>query len=514
MKQSFSFLILTLTALSCNSPDNKVTPPAAQPSYAQHARPVFEVNRPTSSPTDARTPTQIAQAACTGPNGVWQCPNVKKAPTIKLGSGAVIPPAWTVPNWYFDPQNVSGTASDGNNCTTSSTACITFQQIYTYRWGGDNAQLQQQTAVTELSSEAGFQDTFRLSMNPGSRELDFYGTLTQVTTATVGTFTARNRAAGTTNTITASGQSGAYWTTYVGDLVHDTTAGAYFWVDADLGSATAQITEPMALYTPITGSFPPAYVTIANSDALTVNTESSINLSTSLLGSITFTQLTMHRDVVGYSSASNLSFYQCGGTTTTYYENIYGFSFFYNSRMTPLFTGGGAAYGGSFVEDSPVLGDITIGSTSIAAPFRLDGDILLDPTISGDVQTTGATWMARVGLLGILQSNGGAGLAGGIIDHVSSEYGAGNALWGPGQLQANAGVLYAFSSGTATADLLLTGASYSSVPIVFEYSQTTGFPYSTSTHSYGAAVALTAADIDSNSGLSWPPSGSRFWFRP
>ena len=74
---------------------------------------------------------------------------------------------------------------------------------------------------------------------------------------------------------------------------------------------------------------------------------------------------------------------------------------------------------------------------------------------------------------------------------------------------------YAFDTVTATASILLTGANYSNVPLTFEYaSQTTGFPWVTASHSFGSAVALTAANIDANGGLNWPQTGSKFWFRP
>lgn len=482
--------------------------------------PRMQALRARTSPPDVRTPAQITAAACALPKGGWACKNVKQPPVALAMGGPttpIIPSSWTVPAWFFDPQNVSGTASDNNNCTTSATACRTWGEIYVHRLDGPNANLQQHTVVTELSSQNSSTDFVSVVLDPNSLPIEFDGTLTTATTATIGTFTARNRTAGTPNTITATGQSGAYWTPFVGDLVHDTTVNAWFWIDADLGSATAKITEPLQ-QTVFDGTFPPPYVTIANGDALTIDNESLLNI-TSASCSITLFNLKI-AGIFEASPNSDLALLQVSTSIANgFISNKFGlFTSIINSRTTPFSTGAGDAVGGSIVTNIPFAGSLNIGSPVASAVFILDGDVLLDPTVPDNVQSlrpSGYSRVGRAGLFGVFQTNGSNAQTGGGIESSGTIYGGTGAVWGPGQLQVTSGMTYSFLSGTAVDQLLLTGANYSSVPITCEYNtQTTAFPWVAGSNAYGAAVALTPANIDSNSGLTCLPAGSKFWFRP
>jgi hypothetical protein len=99
------------------------------------------------------------------------------------------------------------------------------------------------------------------------------GTLVLLATATIGVFTQRNRVAGTPNTITAAGKPANFWAPFLGKLVHDVTADAWFTVLADLGAATAEIGEPLAGAQPV-----PAEITIANGDSLTIHERTGCNV--------------------------------------------------------------------------------------------------------------------------------------------------------------------------------------------------------------------------------------------
>ena len=527
---------LALAVLACSQPGASTDAgpvPAAirstEPGFVRPPRvPLISEGIPKRhrvSPPDVRTPAQQAAAACTARDGSWACSSPKPKTFAAAGATTpIIPSSWTVPAWFFDPQNVSGTASDNNSCTSSGAACRTWGEIYVHRLGGPYANLQPPlVTVTELSSQSASVDLVSVVLDPDS-DLQFNGTLTQVTTATVGTFVPRNRAAGTANTITASGQSGAYWTPFVGDLVHDTTANAWFWIDADLGSATARITEPLALYSG-TESYPPPYVTIANSDALSVNTESLLNLDAVQNAGIAIFHIALAGGLV-IKPGTNFGAYQSqtlqsvpasfiGAPTNTISEKLI------NSRVTPFQTGNGSAIGGAIVQQATLQAAIDIGSASPPIGFRLDGDILLVPTNpdnANSLRPTGTTYIGRAGLFGVLQTNGASAQTNQSLEQVGSLYSPGDTeIWGPGQIQVTEGWTYSFDGGgtpTAVSCLLVTGANYSNVPLTFEYaSQTTGFPWVNASHAYGAAVALTAANIDSNGGLSWPLTGSKFTFR-
>ena len=471
------------------------------------------------------TPAQARVAACTLPNGSWMCKNETKPKTfMAAGNGAgtpITPASWNVPAWFFDPQNVSGTASDNNSCTTSGAACRTWGEIYVHRLGGPNADLNVcPVVVTELGSQTTATDLVSIVLDPDSCPFQFNGTRTQVTTATIGTFTVRNRAAGTPNTITASGQVGAYWTPFVGDLVHDTTANAWFWLDADLGSATARITEPMSEVSTLASTIPPPYVLIANGDALTLYTNSLLNLDAFYGTGLTLYNIALADELV-VKGDSSIELWESNTLPTQVTFSLFsatlGSIVSYNSRVTPSTTGSGQFIGGAIVPYLPFQFAINIGGQF---PFglRIDGDALLDPPTPDNanaLRPNGQVYMARAGLLGVLQTNGASAQVGHSIEQITSLYGVDSELWGPGQLQVTAGETYAFDTVTATASILLTGANYSNVPLTFEYaSQTTGFPWVTASHSFGPAVALTAANIDVYLGLNWPQTGSRFWFRP
>ena len=78
------------------------------------------------------------------------------SPTPKLqaaGSSAttpIYPAAWSTGTWYVDDQNVSGTASDLNDCQTPTTACRTCQEIVVHRWGTSQPALQNPVGTSAL----------------------------------------------------------------------------------------------------------------------------------------------------------------------------------------------------------------------------------------------------------------------------------------------------------------------------------------------------------------------------
>jgi hypothetical protein len=195
-------------------------------------------------------------------------------------------PTASIPNWYFDPAGTLPCTSDNNSCTSATCGVSGVGPCQT--WGGILARLGTKTPTlsiavlfTELSDQvAPWVDPIVLRPDlvaPGG-SATLTGSLVQVATATIGTFTPRVRglAGQTTNHVTAVGQGGAYWTAFIGDLVHDTTANAWFWVERDLGTGVAQITEPVQ--STLAHPIPPTYVTIANGDSLVITRPTTANV--------------------------------------------------------------------------------------------------------------------------------------------------------------------------------------------------------------------------------------------
>ena len=50
-------------------------------------------------------------------------------------STAGLPASWTVPAWYVDPLNSTGTASDANSCQSAGAQCLTWGAVNVARWG-------------------------------------------------------------------------------------------------------------------------------------------------------------------------------------------------------------------------------------------------------------------------------------------------------------------------------------------------------------------------------------------
>lgn len=168
--------------------------------------------------------------------------------------------------WWIDPANVSTHASDSNDCQSAITPCLSLGQIVS-RFGTKFPTFAQSVVFTFLSDDVAA-DPWNMTPDLiGGGGVVVQGVPTVLATVTLGTYTAPNYAAGTKPTITASGHTGAFWTTYVGAIVHDTTANASFIIDSDVGTATATVTTPFA--TPVV-EIPAGPATIANGDTLTI----------------------------------------------------------------------------------------------------------------------------------------------------------------------------------------------------------------------------------------------------
>lgn len=274
MCKLLSGLALVLWLFGCTSTQ---APPSPDP--APSPPPAVQIPSPDpveiSPVLETRSLSELQRAACRGAGGEWRCQNVAPPKTFAAPTSPVLPTSWTVPAWFIDFANVSGTASDTNDCVTSATACRTYGEIAAHRWGTYEPQLQQQTIITTLSgwpSTSLFADQF-IYRGTYAGNLFVIGTLGTNETIVSGTL-AGVVAKAKPNTLLQATLSAP---TAVGQLIHNTTHDSYAWVLTSLGGGNFEITQPMTQPGPtfLVGS---EVNTWANGDAYTVFAPERLNL--------------------------------------------------------------------------------------------------------------------------------------------------------------------------------------------------------------------------------------------
>ena len=280
--KNFKILALALFAivtLECNPPPTPAPSDAAPLLKDSAVVDTFIRRTHSTTPTvvtpDTRSAAQIAQAACTAADGSWRCASKKPVTFASTGNTPITPVSWTVPSWFVDPQNLSGTASDKNDCVTSATACLTWAEIAAHRLGFSGVcaspSLSQNTVITFLSSHTDSTDPINLcpSLRAGSY-VSLQGTAPGVTGATFTRNVTKSRAAGTNRLLSGSFSAGAPAT---GIMVQNTTAAKFSraFVYTTAGGANWNLTQPLALQSVPTTVFVPAEVD-------TWNTGDTVNL--------------------------------------------------------------------------------------------------------------------------------------------------------------------------------------------------------------------------------------------
>lgn len=326
--------------------------------------------------------------------------------------------------------------------------------------------------------------------------IGFVGSLFAQTTPplAIGTFTPRNNAAGTPNTITAEGQTGAFWTPYVGMLLHDTTHDAWMHVVADLGSATAEISEPMG---PGSGIDPPSLVTIAAGDALVVYRQSSL-YAPSIRGCFSVQTATLAGFCgIEATGSSFPSFDRCRFSDDDGYEA--------NPKALPTIVFSNCHMGGAFSAGAGVFyGGCVLGLFNFIAVHReqllFDGFVLLKTR--AHLSGVGCT----IGCAGFF---GGGWFEGdtqpaGVVELDAQHYGP-PVMFGSATFDVTDGTQMIVGGATAAESMLLTGGY-----------QIDGQATATSVSAAGVAtpgIAVTPANLDAHGNLQSPATGSRMWIR-
>src|SRR5579883_2268722 len=282
-----SFLFLAIaSAVACSqtaslSPDAAPSPAIDHNSNVdlppQRRAPIL-VERPKA---DARSSDELEQAACRAPSGAWRCANIKPktTPRAALGAPPVIPSTWTVPAWFVDPANSSGTASDANSCTSSGAPCLTWHQINDIRWecqGNPVAcpRLRQNTTITWLSSQSGNADPvyIRWAIENGA-VTQITGTPTTVGTGTLANNTAKNKA-----TPQLLQQSVATVTLAAHEFIVNSTHASSAWTYKNVAGAVWSLSQPLTTPAVPMTLFPTENNSWANSDNVTVETFPTVDL--------------------------------------------------------------------------------------------------------------------------------------------------------------------------------------------------------------------------------------------
>ncbi len=186
-------------------------------------------------------------------------------------------PNWSIATWYFDPQNSTGLASDGNTCTSASAPCLTWSEINDHRWGCVGSprgcpHLTQTTTVNQLSSHPNTSDPIIVYPALLGASLFFVGPLgaaQQVATGTTSGTVAKARTSGAPQLLNVTLPAGLA----LGELVQNTTHASFAWLYQNTSGNAWNMAQPLAAVTPPIAAVlaPPAEVnTWANGDAVTV----------------------------------------------------------------------------------------------------------------------------------------------------------------------------------------------------------------------------------------------------
>lgn len=163
----------------------------------------------------------------------------------------IIPPSWTIADWYVDPANLSGVASDANSGTAATGApgsgigpLLTVSELVDHRWGTTAPILGQTTTIHLLSTETVGQESIVLApITSGGFNFVIIGTLIAHGAAfNAGVVTAKApgnpgvllQVAGFTHGETA------------GMLVHNVDNDSYAFIDSVTGPGVATMTQPFA----------------------------------------------------------------------------------------------------------------------------------------------------------------------------------------------------------------------------------------------------------------------------
>jgi hypothetical protein len=431
-------------------------------------------------PAGGRVADGVTLLASSDPGQLWE-----------RGATLVGPSAALQAFWYLDP----AAGDDEATGLDVGDALASFAEIVR-RYGTRSPRLTQVTTFTWLSDGGADDPVCFAPVVDGNGGVVMTSTPTTLHAAALAAHTPSNFAAGTLPTITVAAQA---WTP--GTLVRDSTAGATFYVEADLGAGVAQISEPSAF--PIT--FLPSPRAIAPGDAIALLAPRTIFVNAlsfsgvgngSSGGGFLVTGINLTAELIGLIGPG-IVLAECR-LTGAEFETIEG-----RTGSFPVFSSCyGDELGGVGVMSGRMnwnAGTLAGRGHDLAAGSSLDFDVhmLLRGHYEGAILIGAAyfgQWFTNTG--------GPEGFGQIAVEAINA---GAVRVWGPAQIEVNTGQQIALRGVTAAGALLVTGG------ILIDQAST-AFPWSAAAHSWGAAVSITPAAIDTAQGLSNPQTGSSIHF--
>jgi len=488
----------TIDALRKSTPSPFARPTRRHPTKAPPAR------------VDARTPVEIAQAACAG-----RCKGAAVKPLAAANvNGPIIPASWTVPAWYRDIANSTGCASDSNSGTaaTCSGGCagsvcpsgigpvVHYQEIAVHRWGTYSPRLQQATLLTGLSSDTDDSDPIYAVPYNESGSLTIVGALPPpvcTTTFSAVTAKARTHLASQLLNVTFAACAGAA----ANQLVVNTTPAhpSRAWIYTAGAGSSWNMSQPQ---TPVVPPF-----NVFGSGPAEVNTWA--------IG-----------DTVSVYNLLKLNVVQFGGIQDTYdinEDNIefgYQFTLFDPNGFAAPNVGADDAHIGPYVNLIDVQTQRFLLISSVSEDLSV---IFINGNVQGDMES--ALYPSAFGEYGGIQfgdftqflSNDvivatNATLRNSTIELVYIETGATLHVTGENPVIAASGPVGPFVWGPGTLDVVLTGAvSYPPTEAVATFlqtgltinSQSTACSYTVATPSViNCGISITPAHLDAAAGAA------------
>jgi hypothetical protein len=434
-------------------------------------------------------------------------------------TSAVTPLSWTVPNWYIDPANGTGCASNGNSCTSATCAgpgigpCVTAQEIIAQRWGTPSPILAQTTTFNALSGETVGQEEIVVSPTMvQATTFGVIGTLALVATFNLGTVTAKNRA--TPQLLESTGFTAAGLA--VGQIVINPAEGSSRAIVENLSGGTATLSQPLAPLTIANAGFAPQPAendAWASGQSVNVYSMPTLNLQVvnpqggdNNLASTTGAAWIQYVSVPDWSGTDGDSNVQIGGPSAIYTsivdsaihpytlttEGPYGH---YGTTLIGDYMPGGGTY-----TNATIIGGVIGLGCSAGNQMFIDGDCIVESTIYVD-GVSAAVGYAYVGTGPGGENNGLLLQYGATFELDGGLYGIG--LYGPGGANVQSGCSLLLDSSTVswTQGLLLTGGLRIN-------SGFTGSSYSSGTWTDGRALNVT--NLDLYTGLQNPVTGARY----
>jgi len=434
--------------------------------------------------------------------------SIKSTRSFGLAPQPTPPISWSVTDWYLDPKNLSGVASDSNSCTSVSAPCLHWSQIIT-RWTTPSPSLSVGVAVHLLSEQSAGGDFVQVLpyLVGASGKFSFVGTPSLVGSSfSAGTTTPKTQGNPGTDLTIASMPAGAI----AGVVVHNITRDSYAIIHSMSGT-TATMEQPFSSATLTT--VVPITCPTSEDDSWTTNDTlqllslpnlnlSAVNVSgggfnSSLTsGSVWFQMVHVTNPNPDPTTFSSIQIANNGSALTfslcTFDVQVDAISNNTSASTTLLACRmpQGAVVGNSV----QVLGGGSPGILEQASGTGFYGnDVILDSqpnVLSGSMRFYGTHLTTLLDVDGPSSS----------VDLMQA-----NALWGAGSLNLDPATTCRLDNGTWVNSLKLSALTMATAG----GSTTTGTAYSAGVWTGG--ISLTSANLDSHAGgLQNPATGARF----